>query len=141
MKEDEIIVRYGNTLINDVDSFVQNLSDKELDLAIKSFDNALYKEDKKYTKLLIGDFSTSLLMGVGSSLMLASMFNDGTIKNTLLGLGLATFISTLAGNFKLKSKATKIKKEKIVPIKEVFDKLVKQKEKREFEKEIYPELY
>ena len=34
-----------------------------------------------------------------------------------------------------------IKKEKIVPIKEVFDKLVKQKEKREFEKEIYPELY
>lgn len=132
---------YNNDKINDIDSFIKKLSDEELDSVIYIISNNLHNYNKENKKMNIKDLGSTLFMCAGNALMIASLFNDGSIKNMLFGLGLATFIPAFIGNLKLSSKQKRNQNENIIPTKEFLEKLNKEKSDRQYAKEIYPDLF
>lgn len=127
--------------IKNVDEFIQNLSDENLDRLIWAMVKYYKKQQDKGLKLVIKDLGATLFVVASDSLIIASNFNDGNVKNILLGVGLATLVPALIGTLKIKSKQKKHNNQIVEPAKEIIEKLIKQKEMRQLGKDVFSDLY
>ena len=133
---------YVNGLeIENVDEYIENLSDEQLDEHLVAFTKKYKGEIDKNIKMSIATVGSGLLVLGGNALIIASNFSEGSAKNIMLGIGLATMIPAFIGQLKLYSKGKKQERENVVPFKTFLEKLKNQKAKRELGKEVFPELF